>query len=207
MNQRILRQCGDDGLRIWTLAREAGKPNLIDEIFLEEMEDALRSIDKDREAKGLLIRSSHTSVFLAGADLSQLSRKSSRDLDRLLSRGQDAFAHLARLSIPTACAIDGACLGGGYEMALACRLSSGLRFVKGSDRVARDKSGPIAGMGWLLQVATIGRASQGIDHRGLGKTFSTGKSPKTGHGGRGRSQRIDRACSEGMVAQRQALLG
>ncbi|MFP6892930.1 MAG: enoyl-CoA hydratase-related protein, partial [Opitutales bacterium] len=120
MNQRILRQCGDDGLRIWTLAREDEKPNLIDGIFLEEMEDALRSIDKDREAKGLLIRSSHTSVFLAGADLSQLSRKSSRDLDRLLSRGQDAFAHLARLSIPTACAIDGACLGGGYEMALAC---------------------------------------------------------------------------------------
>jgi 3-hydroxyacyl-CoA dehydrogenase/enoyl-CoA hydratase/3-hydroxybutyryl-CoA epimerase len=120
MNQRILRQCGDDGLRILTLAREDGKPNLIDEIFLEELEDALETIDKDREAKGLLIRSSHPSVFLAGADLSQLSRKSSRDLDRLLSRGQDAFAHLARLSIPTACAIDGACLGGGYEMALAC---------------------------------------------------------------------------------------
>ena len=104
MNQRILRQCGDDGLRVWTLAREDGKPNLIDETFLEELEGALASIEKDPVAKGLLIRSSHPSVFLAGADLSQLSRKSSRDLDGLLSLGQDAFAHLARLSIPTACA-------------------------------------------------------------------------------------------------------
>ena len=120
MNQRILRQCGNDGLRVWTLARVDGKPNLIDGTFLEELEDALASIEKDPVAKGLLIRSSHPSVFLAGADLSQLSRKSSRDLDGLLSRGQDAFAHLARLSIPTVCAIEGACLGGGYEMALAC---------------------------------------------------------------------------------------
>ena len=80
MNQRILRQCGDDGLRVWTLARVDGKPNLIDETFLEELEGALASIEKDPVAKGLLIRSSHPSVFLAGADLSQLCRKSSRDL-------------------------------------------------------------------------------------------------------------------------------
>ena len=120
MNQRIRPEVEEDSLHVWTLERADGKPNLIDGIFLDELEDALATIEKDPQAKRLLIRSSHPSVFLAGADLSQLAEKKGRELDRLLTRGQDAFARLGRLPIPTACAINGACLGGGYEMALAC---------------------------------------------------------------------------------------
>ena len=120
MNERIRKNKAGDGATIWSLERPDGKPNLIDERFLDELEKALTHLEQNEKTTGLLIRSSHPKVFLAGADLSQLAEKSSRELEELLKRGQEAFSRLARLRIPTACAINGACLGGGYEMALAC---------------------------------------------------------------------------------------
>jgi 3-hydroxyacyl-CoA dehydrogenase/enoyl-CoA hydratase/3-hydroxybutyryl-CoA epimerase len=120
MNKRIKEKTRDDGLITWTLTREDGKPNLIDEIFLGEMETLLAKLEKNESIKGLVIRSAHPGVFLAGADLSKLSKLKGNELESLLKRGQDAFARLSRLPFPTACAINGACLGGGYEFALAC---------------------------------------------------------------------------------------
>ena len=120
MNERIKEKAREDGLITWTLKRKDGKPNLIDETFLDEMEKLLAKLEKRESIKGLVIRSAHPGVFLAGADLSKLSKSKGHELEALLKRGQDAFARLSRLPFPTACAIDGACLGGGYEFALAC---------------------------------------------------------------------------------------
>ena len=120
MNRRIREKANEDGLITWILEREDGKPNLIDEIFLGEMEELLAKLEKRKSIKGLVVRSAHPGVFLAGADLSKLSKLKGYELESLLKRGQDAFARLSNLPFPTACAINGACLGGGYEFALAC---------------------------------------------------------------------------------------
>jgi 3-hydroxyacyl-CoA dehydrogenase / enoyl-CoA hydratase / 3-hydroxybutyryl-CoA epimerase len=120
MKERIKEKTKDDELITWTLERKDGKPNLIDETFLDEMEDLLANLEKRKSVKGLVIRSAHPGVFLAGADLSKLSKAKGDELESLLKRGQDAFARLSNLPFPTACAINGACLGGGFEFALAC---------------------------------------------------------------------------------------
>ena len=41
-------------------------------------------------------------------------------LEEVINRGQDTFARIEKLKVPTLAAINGACLGGGYELALAC---------------------------------------------------------------------------------------
>ena len=42
------------------------------------------------------------------------------EVTRFIQRGQEVFNRLAALKMPKVAAIHGACLGGGYEMALAC---------------------------------------------------------------------------------------
>jgi enoyl-CoA hydratase/carnithine racemase len=71
----------------------------------------------------LLIRSAKEGIFLAGADLKELAALPTDDegpARQVVQNGLTVLALLESLTIPTAAAIDGACLGGGFEVALAC---------------------------------------------------------------------------------------
>src|SRR5213078_968289 len=72
------------------------------------------------------------SIFIAGADLHALAGAAAGDLASLIELGQTVFNRLAALSVPTVAAIHVACVGGGYEVCLACdpRIASPDRATK-----------------------------------------------------------------------------
>lgn len=88
---------------------------------LQELGLALDCLDQSPPA-GLIIMSGKESGFIAGADINEFAGLDTRDMALgLIERGWKAYERLARVPYPTLALIAGHCLGGGLELALACR--------------------------------------------------------------------------------------
>jgi 3-hydroxyacyl-CoA dehydrogenase/enoyl-CoA hydratase/3-hydroxybutyryl-CoA epimerase len=113
------RKLGDFGIVSFDVATEAMNtwtPEAIDE-FSALMDD----LEKAAEIKGVVLVSGKRGNFHAGANLNMLDRmndevETAKDLDVF----HTMFKRLEALPYPTLAAIEGHCLGGGLEFALAC---------------------------------------------------------------------------------------
>lgn len=96
--------------------------NTINQEVMEELSDILEMIETSKEYKGIVIASAKKHGFIAGADISQFNQfKNIDEAVNLLRKGQLIFDRIEHLKISTVALIDGFCLGGGLELALACR--------------------------------------------------------------------------------------
>tara|TARA_R110002033_G_scaffold66854_2_gene117822 strand:- start:238 stop:2370 length:2133 start_codon:yes stop_codon:yes gene_type:complete len=113
----------DDGIAILTMDVPGETMNTLKEQFGPEISDILTEIKADNSIKGLVVISGKADSFVAGADITMLAAcKSEADAKALSQQGHVVFSELEGLSIPVVAAINGACLGGGLELALACHL-------------------------------------------------------------------------------------
>jgi 3-hydroxyacyl-CoA dehydrogenase/enoyl-CoA hydratase/3-hydroxybutyryl-CoA epimerase len=95
--------------------------NTLKSEFTEQIQAVLAEIKADSTITGIVLCSGKVGTFVAGADINMLDACQSRDEVVALSRqGQRIFSQLEQLSIPIVAAIDGACLGGGLELAMSC---------------------------------------------------------------------------------------
>jgi 3-hydroxyacyl-CoA dehydrogenase/enoyl-CoA hydratase/carnithine racemase len=96
------------------------KPTFFGEAALRSLEGTLGEIE--REQWIALVLTGKPFVFAAGADIRQFTAEGlNRERAMAGSRaGHELFARLAALAFPTVAAINGACLGGGVEIALHC---------------------------------------------------------------------------------------
>lgn len=106
----------------WLYADKANAgANTLSKAVLEELYDILSQFNEDRP-QGLVILSAKASGFIAGADINEFTTLGGqKDAEDLIGRGQAVLDRLAALDMPTVALIHGFCLGGGMELALACR--------------------------------------------------------------------------------------
>lgn len=121
MNAYFTSEILDDGVHVLTFDTPASTANVFNHATLSELSAVIDAITANPNAKGLIFFSAKPTIFIAGADLREMAQKTSgEDLREMIDFGQQVFNCLADLPIPTVAAIHGACLGGGYELCLAC---------------------------------------------------------------------------------------
>ncbi len=77
--------------------------------------------------RGLVIYSAKQSGFIAGADIKEFTAlKTPQDAFQMIRRGQLVLEQLEKLPCSSVALINGFCLGGGLELALACRYRVGI---------------------------------------------------------------------------------
>lgn len=113
----------DDQDILWmTLDRRDSPVNSLNEVVLKEFDQILNSLSQNTSVKAVIIQSGKRTGFIVGADISQFKTLENADqATQLIRKGQEIFDKLEALSIPTIALISGFCLGGGLELALACR--------------------------------------------------------------------------------------
>ena len=111
----------DRGIATLTFDTPDSEVNVLCFDALYELEQQINEMHNDKSIKALFIESAKAHIFIAGADIKEIKAfKDSVETVDKLREGQEIFNRLEKLPFPTVAMIDGACLGGGLELALAC---------------------------------------------------------------------------------------
>jgi 3-hydroxyacyl-CoA dehydrogenase / enoyl-CoA hydratase / 3-hydroxybutyryl-CoA epimerase len=115
-----------DGIVWLTLDKPGTSANVLSSEVMLELDKHLVELAKS-PPRGVIVKSGKTSGFVAGADIKEFtSFRTPAEAFGMVRGGQKVLDHLEALPCPTVALINGFALGGGLELALACRYRIGV---------------------------------------------------------------------------------
>lgn len=128
MEQKFITKQTHEGVALITL-NNAAQRNSLPLHVLRELDAAVAAVDASRI--NAIVITGTADVFASGADLNELSQRDPASALEFSKRGQAVFQRIADTQPTTIAAINGYCMGGGLDLALACDIrvaSSGAKF-------------------------------------------------------------------------------
>jgi 3-hydroxyacyl-CoA dehydrogenase/enoyl-CoA hydratase/3-hydroxybutyryl-CoA epimerase len=110
-----------DGIAVLTFNLTNESINKFSPAVIDEFTAMIERLDRDNAVKGAVLISGKPGTFIAGADIDQfLEFKTAADAQKASAFGHTMMTRIEKGRVPVVAAIEGACLGGGLEFALAC---------------------------------------------------------------------------------------
>ncbi|KRZ90027.1 Trifunctional enzyme subunit alpha, mitochondrial, partial [Trichinella sp. T8] len=169
------------------------KENIMDTKFMVEFYDCLNKFTQDDSVKGIVVMSGKSGSFIAGADAKFYF--SNRIIASCHSVAEaTAFAEATALSLkcqaimnrihsnykPVVAAINGTCLGGGLELALACDYRIAVNSKKTIFGLPEVRLGLLPGAGGTQRLPRLISIIDSMDLMLTGKTISASKAKSIG---------------------------
>ncbi|MCC6558761.1 MAG: fatty acid oxidation complex subunit alpha FadJ [Polyangiaceae bacterium] len=180
-NSALTMDVRPDGVAVIT-SDVAGEPvNTLKASFADEFERIFAEVEARPDIKAAILISGKPDSFIAGADIEMLKGvHTAGEAEAMCRTGHRAIARLAGCPKPVVAAVHGAALGGGFEVALACRarvLSDDRKTTLGLPEV---QLGLLPGMNGLQRLASIVGLQVALDHGLTGKAMRPAKAKQLG---------------------------
>src|SRR5665647_1236913 len=96
--------------------------NALNTAVLKELSVRLTEVAANQSLRCLVLRGAQERAFVAGADISEMKDLTPEQAYAFSQSGNNVFAQLEQLNIPSIAVVQGYALGGGMELAMACDL-------------------------------------------------------------------------------------
>ncbi|PKD43293.1 fatty acid oxidation complex subunit alpha FadJ [Rhodohalobacter barkolensis] len=180
-SQKIFEIENKEDVAIITMDTPGEKVNKLNEALIDEISDILDQLESDDSLKGAVLVSGKDGNFIAGADIEMFkTRETAEELSELSWTGHEILLRIENLKKPFVVGINGSCMGGGTELALA----SHYRIVSDDSStkigLPEVQLGLLPGMGGTQRLPRLIGIQKSLTYMLTGKNMYTHQAKKTG---------------------------
>ncbi len=169
-----------DGIAWIAIDKADGSANVLSAPVLQEFDKLLQALEST-QPRAVVIHSARPGMFIMGADINEFTKiRSADEAFRLVRLGQQVLDRLEALPAPSVAVIDGFALGGGLELALACRYRVALESDKPTLGLPEVQLGIHPGFGGTVRAVRCIGVRQALPLMLSGKSWRPAKAKALG---------------------------
>ncbi|CAG9814329.1 unnamed protein product [Phaedon cochleariae] len=170
-----------DNVGVITIDSPGEKVNALSEEVFREFESLLPTIESNSQIQACVIISGKPGCFIAGADITMIeATKTAEQATEMSASGQKVFDQVEKSKKPFVSAIQGSCLGGGLETALATHYRIAVKDKKTNLGLPEVMLGLLPGAGGTQRLPSLTSVPAALDLMLTGKSLRADKAKKLG---------------------------